>query len=67
MRTSFGRSFSAIATILLLALTVLGASFQIIFYQNLEGSTQNRQRQQQNRCNSRKDRKSTRLNSSHLN
>ena len=30
MRTSFGRSFSAIATILLLALTVLGASFQIL-------------------------------------
>ena len=30
MRTSFGRSFSTIATILLLALTVLGASFQLL-------------------------------------
>ena len=30
MKTSFSRSFSTIATILLLALTVLGASFQIL-------------------------------------
>ena len=30
MKSSFGRSFSTVATILLLALTVLGASFQML-------------------------------------
>ena len=36
MKTSFSRSFSSIATILLLALTVLGASFQLLVPGTLE-------------------------------
>ena len=39
MRTSFGRSFSTIAIILLLALTVLGASFQLLVKDYLTENT----------------------------
>ena len=39
MKSSFSRSFSTIATILLLALTVLGASFQIQVDHFLEDTT----------------------------
>ena len=39
MRTSFGRSFSTIATILLLTLTVLGASFQMLVKDYLTENT----------------------------
>ena len=39
MRTSFGRSFSTIATILLLTLTVLGASFQLLVKEYLTENT----------------------------
>ena len=39
MKSSFYRSFSAIAAILLLALTALGASFQILVKDYLTGST----------------------------
>jgi len=39
MKSSFGRSFSTIATILLLALTVLGASFQLLVKEYLTENT----------------------------
>jgi len=39
MKSSFGRSFSTVAIILLLALTVLGASFQMLVRQYLTEST----------------------------
>lgn len=39
MKTSFGRNFSTAATILLLALTILGAAFQIQVKDYLEGNS----------------------------
>ena len=39
MKSSFGRSFSTAATILLLALTVLGASFQLLVREYLTETT----------------------------
>lgn len=39
MKTSFGRNFSTAATILLLALTILGAAFQIQVKDYLEGTS----------------------------
>ena len=39
MKSSFGRSFSTVATILLLALTVLGASFQLLVKEYLTETT----------------------------
>ncbi len=39
MKTSFGRNFSMAATILLLALTILGAAFQLQVKDYLEGSS----------------------------
>ena len=39
MKSSFGRSFSTVATILLLALTVLGASFQMLVKEYLTETT----------------------------
>lgn len=39
MKTSFGRNFSTAATILLLALTILGAAFQIQIKDYLEGNS----------------------------
>lgn len=42
MKTSFGRNFSMAATILLLALTILGAAFQVQVKDYLEGSSVSR-------------------------